>query len=176
MELSEEKQLRQITDEFTKGVELFRQRECQQAVEVFNHIYDDFKDSQYYSVLEIQSRSKLYKSLCEARLNPVQVELLEDEDYLMDGVFNLNSGNLELALERFKRLEEKNYNNPYLNYLLSLLYLKMGDTNNCLQYLNMAVEEDKYYKIVAYNEPDFEPMFDNEKFTSMVEMQDELAF
>lgn len=171
MELSEENQLKSITEEFTKGVALFRERECQKAFEIFNRIIEEYKDSQYYSVLEIQSRSKFYKMLCEARLNPVNTEGWDDEDYLYDGIFHLNTGNPDKALERFKYLEEKKYNNPNLNYLLSLVYLKKGDNETCLMYLKMAIEAEEFFKTIAYNEPDFESMFEKDEFLELVEME-----
>ena len=170
MELSEEKQLKVITEEFTKGVALFRERECQKAFEIFNRIIEEYKDSQYYSVVEIQNRSMFYKMLCDARLNPIKTDDWNDEDYLYDGIFHLNAGNPDKALERFKYLEEKKYINSNLNYLLSLVHLKKGDNQTCLNYLKMAIKEDEFFKVVAYNEPDFEPMFDYDEFTAMVEM------
>jgi tetratricopeptide (TPR) repeat protein len=171
MELSEENQLKGITEEFTKGVSFFRERECQQAFDIFDRLTEEYKDSQYYSVLEIQSRSKFYKMLCDARLNPVKTDDWNDDDYLYDGVFHLNAGNLDKALERFKDLEEKKYNHPNLNYLLSLVHLKQGDNETCLMYLKMAIKEDSFFKVIAYNEPDFEPMFENDEFTKIVEME-----
>jgi tetratricopeptide (TPR) repeat protein len=171
MELSEEKQLKSITEEFTKGVALFRERECQQAFEIFNRIIEEYEDSQYYSVLEIQSRSKFYKVLCHARLNPVKTDDWEDDDYLNDGIFHLNAGNPDKALERFKYLEEKKYSHPNLDYLLSLAHLKKDDNETCLMYLKKAIKSDEFFKVVAYNEPDFEHMFENDEFTEMVEME-----
>ena len=171
MEFSEEKQLKGITEKFIKGVALFRERECEQAYEIFNRIIEEYKDSQYYSVIEIQGRSKFYKMLCETRLNPVKTEDWDDEDYLYDGIFQLNAGNLDEALERFKYLEEKKYNHPNLNYLLSLVHLNKGNNETCLMYLQMAIKADEFFKIIAYNEPDFEPMFENDEFTEMVEME-----
>ena len=128
MELSEEKQLANITEEFTRGIGLFRKRECQQSLDVFNRIVEEYKDSQYYSVLEIQGRSKIYKTLCEARLHPVKLELEEEEDYLFDGIYNLNAKKLDIALERFHFLEEKKYKPAYVSYLKSLVYLKKRES------------------------------------------------
>lgn len=173
MELSEEKQLKHITGEFTKGVELFKAREYQQALEVFGRIAEEYKDSQYYSVLEIQGRSELYRKLCEARLNPVEIQLQDDKDYLFDGIFHLNAGNLDKALERFNYLEEKKYSDPYLEYLLSLVYMGKEDYNTCLKYLKKAIDADESYKVIAYNEPDFEPLFENDRFTAVVEMEND---
>jgi len=171
MELSEEKQLKSITEEFTKGVAFFRKRECQQAFEIFNRTIEEYKDSQYYSVLEIQSRSKFYKMLCQARLYPVKTDDWDDDDYLNDGIFHLNAGDLDKAQERFNYLEEKKFSHPNLGYLLSLVHLKKGDIETCLMYLKKAIKSDEFFKVVAYNEPDFEPMFDNDEFTGMVEME-----
>lgn len=171
MELSEEEQLKSVTEAFTEGVALFRKHECKQALEIFTRIDENYEDSQYYSVLEIQTRSKFYKILCDARLNPVKIENRDDEDYLFDGIFHLNAGILDDALERFKYLEGKQNDDPYLNYLMSLVYLKKGDKDTCLTYLQKAVERDEYYKIIAYNEPDFEPLFENEVFTEMVDLE-----
>jgi tetratricopeptide (TPR) repeat protein len=170
MELSEEKQLKSVTEEFTKGVALFREREYQQAFEIFNRTIDEYEDSQYYSVIEIQGRSKFYTALCHARLNPVKTDDWDDDDYLNDGIFHLNAGNPDKALERFKYLEEKKYSHPNLDYLLSLVHLKKDDKETCLMYLKKAIKSDEFFKVVAYNEPDFEPMFENDEFTGMVEM------
>lgn len=170
MELTEEKQLKNITEKFTKGVALFRERECQQAFEIFNRIIEEYKDSQYYSVVEIQNRSKFYKMLCEAKLNPVKTDDWDDEDYLHDGIFHLNAGNADKALERFKYLEEKKYYHSNLDYLLSLAHLKKGDKETCLMYLKRAIKTDEFFKVIAYNEPDFEHMFEYDAFTAIVEM------
>jgi tetratricopeptide (TPR) repeat protein len=169
MELSEEKQLKHITEEFTKGIDFFRKRDCQQSLDVFSRIVEEYNDSQYYSVLEIQGRSKIYKTLCDARINPVKFELEEDEDYLFDGIFHLNAKNLDIAMERFHYLEEKKYKPAYANYLLSLVYLKKKEIQNCLKYLKKAIEGDDFFRVIAYNEPDFEILFDNDAFLSMVE-------
>jgi hypothetical protein len=34
----------------------------------------------------------------------------------------------------------------------------------------MAIKSDEFFKIIAYNEPDFEPMFEYDEFTAMVEL------
>ncbi len=171
MELNEEKQLARITEEFTKGVAFFKKREYQKALEVFNRSVQEFNDSQYYSIIEVYGRSKLYLKLCEARLNPVKAELHEDEDYLFNGIFHLNAGNLDMALERFNYLEKKKYNDPYLFYLLSLVHMNKGERETCYGYLRKAIDGNEDFKIIAYNEPDFEPLFDTHPFSTLVKME-----
>ena len=169
MKLEEEKKLKLITDEFTKAVQLFNQKDYKKAIEAFDQIVEKYKDSEYYSVLEIQTRSKVYRSISHSQLNPVRIKLSNDEDYLNEGIFNMNAGNIDRALELFHHLEKNKYNDPYLSYLLSIVYLKKEDTEMSLKYLKKCISKDDFFKVIAYNEPDFSPLFENENFLSMIE-------
>lgn len=169
MELSEEKQLKQSEEEYAQGMVLFKERQYREAQVVFNRIIAEYKDSSYYSILEINGRAVLYSKLCEMKLNPVIIPIEDDEDYLFDGIYHLNARNLDKAMERFNYLEEKKYSDPFLVYLISLVHARKGNYNECLKYLKMAIDKDEFYKILAYNEPDYEYMFDNDAFTALVE-------
>lgn len=169
MELREERELKQIRETFTRGIDLFRQRQYKEALAVFAEIVQEYEDSEYYSILEIEGRSKVYRKICEAQLNPVKIELRDDEDYLFDGIYQLNKGNPDQALERFNYLKEKNYEDPYLIYLISLVYLKKEDTETCFNYLKQAIDQDEYYKVIAYNEPDFDLLFENQRYAALIE-------
>lgn len=165
----EEKEMIAITDEFSKGVEAFKKQDCQQAVDIFSKIVDQYKDSEFYSVLEVQARAKAYKTICMSKANPLRVALDEDEDYLFDGIYHLNAGDLDTSLERFQYLEKKKYSDPYLYYLMALLHLKREQTEECLDYLKNAIDANRVYKIFAHNEPDFDPMFENEDFIALID-------
>lgn len=169
MEIREERELKQIRETFTRGIDLFRQRQYKEALAVFAKIVQEYEDSEYYSILEIEGRSNVYMKICEAQLRPLKIELLEDEDYLFDGIYQLNKGNPDKALERFNYLKEKNYKDPYLIYLISLVYLKKEDTEACFNYLKQAIDQDEYYKVIAYNEPDFDPLFENQRYAALLE-------
>lgn len=169
MELKEEKELAKIAEEFTEAMQVFSKKDYEKAHDAFDGIIEHYKDSEYYSVLEIQTRSKVYKNICHAQLNPVKSVLETTEDYLNEAVFNLNAGNLENARELLEQLEKKDTDMAYVNYLYSLVYLKMEDIPKMLEHMKKAVETDKFFKIVAHNEPDFDDMFDNEEFVSIIE-------
>ena len=169
MELNEEKQLAKIIKEFTSVVQIFSKKEYEKAEKAFGSIIEKYKDSDFYSVLEIQMRSKAYKNICYAQLHPVKIELASDEDYLNEGIYNLNAGNFDMALELLNHLEINGYKDSYVSYLLSIIYLKKEDSDNSLEYLKKAVEKDEYYRIIAHNEPDFDSLFEkNEEFAAII--------
>jgi|GEM_PF-661085 len=171
MELSEEKELENIIKEFSAAVQIFSKKDYENAEKAFESISERYKDSEYYSVLEVQMRSKVYKNICQAQLNPIKIELASDEDYLNEGIYNLNTGNVDRAIELLNHLEKNGTKDSYVNYLLSIVYLKKEDIDSSLEYLKKAVEKDKYYKIVAHNEPDFDSLVDNEAFAAIIDME-----
>jgi len=171
MEVREERELKELRETFARGVELFKQRQYKEALSVFAGIVQEYESSEFYSILEIEGRSKVYRKICDAKLNPVKLELNDDKDYLGDGIYQLNIGNLDKALERFNYLKEKNYRDPsYLNYLISLGYLKKGNAEACLNHLEQAIDQDEFYKIIAYNEPDFDSLFENQRYSTLTEI------
>jgi len=166
---AEEKELKKISTDFSKAILAFHKKDYQNALDLLNNIIDTFKDSEYDSVLEIQGQSKIYKNICHSHLHPVKVVLKSDEDYLNEGLYNLNAGDLDQALKYFQDLEEKKGNtDPYLFYLLALVYVKKENHEIALKYLKKCISKDDFYKIIAHNEPDFEPIADNGEFLSLV--------
>jgi len=168
MERSEEKQLEDIIQEFSRGVQAFKKRDCQSAVEIFDGIIDQYKDSEYYGVMEVKTRAVVYKNISQSILNPITPDLNNDIDNLNDGLYHLNAGNLDKAQERFNYLAEKKFQDPFLDYLMALMYAKKDDQANCLEHLRVAIEKDEVYKIIAHNDRDFDKMFENEDFVHLI--------
>ena len=168
MSLSEEKELKSISKEYSQAIEVFRKKDYKKAFELFDKIIEKYKDSESYSVQEYIGKSKVYYSVCDSKLNPVKIELTSDEDYLNEGIFNLNKGDFDKAIEYLEKVKNKKDKKAFVNYLLSIIYNKKEDLEKSLDLLKKAIEEDDFYKILAYNEPDFENLKENEDFLALV--------
>ena len=169
MKLKEEKELQAITAEYEKALQLFHKKSYNKAGEAFKKIIESYKDSEFYSVLEIQTRAKVYLSMAEAQTHPVTVKLESAEDHVWEGVYQLNAGKFDKALELFSEAEKNNYRDAFLYFLMATAYLKKEDTAAVLRYLGKCLKKDEHYKIIVYNEPDFEPMLQNQDFLKLVE-------
>ena len=95
--------------------------------------------------------------------------LKKEEDYLWEGAFQLNAGHYDRALNLFQHLEEKNTKDAHLFYLMAIAFFKKDDTESALKYLGKCVKADGLYKVIIYNEPDFEPLLQKEDFLAIVE-------
>ena len=169
MDLNEEKELKKASDELTEAVKVFRTKDYEKAGNAFESIAEQYKNSEYYSVLEIQARARVYKNICYTQLHPLKVKCTSEEDFLSEGIFNLNLKNFDKAQELFEAIGKKKYKESYVNYLLSIVYLKKKDIPASLEHLKKAVKKDESYRIIAHNEPDFDELFDNEEFISIVQ-------
>jgi hypothetical protein len=169
MKLNEEKELNKITTQFSEAIKQFSKKDFKKAKELFADINSTYGESEFYSVLEIFARSKIYHSIAEAQLNPIKLELKSDEDYLNEGLFQLNAGDLERALELFNHLKSKKYGDPFVDYLMALAFLKSDDIDASLKHLKICFDQDESYKILAQNESDFDPLYETEEFQSLIE-------
>ena len=169
MKLKEEKEMQAITEEYEKALQSFHKKSYSKAGEAFKKIIETYKDSEFYSVLEIQTRAKVYQSMAKAQTHPVTVKLESPQDYVWEGVFQLNAGQVDKALELFTHAEKNNYRDAYLYFLMAVAYLKKEDEAGSLRYVEKCLKKDEQYKIIVYNEPDFEPLLQNQDFLKLVE-------
>ena len=169
MKLKEEKELQTITGEYEKALHLFHKKSYHKADAAFKQIIETYKDSEFYSVLEIQTRVKVHHAITQSLLHPSTIKLETMQDYVWEGVYQLNAGNADKALELFSHAEKENHKEAYLYYLMAATYLKKEDTVNSLHYVEKCVKKDACYKVIVYNEPDFEPLLQNQDFLNLVE-------
>jgi tetratricopeptide (TPR) repeat protein len=169
MKLKEEKELQAISEEYEKALQSFHKKNYNKAGEAFKKIIETYKDSEFYSVLEIQTRAKVYMSIAQSQMHPVTLKLESAQDHVWEGVYQLNAGNLDKALEHFVHAEKNNYRDAYLYYLMAAAYLRKEDTANALRYIEKCLKKDEHYKVIVYNEPDFESLQQNQDFLNLVE-------
>ncbi len=169
MELKEEKQLKEVSAAFAGAVSAFRLKKNAEALKAFSEIVEKYADSEYYGVLEVQARAKVYQAIIDARLNPRQLPLESDEDYLQQGIYLLNSGDYAGGRDVFLGLQKKGQADPYLDYLLALCSRGLADRAALLASLGRACAADGFYKVLAFNEPDFFELREDQEFLALVE-------
>lgn len=167
---AEDKELKSITTDFDKAIQAFQRKEYQKAFDLLTRIIDNHRDSEYESVLEIQAQANAYRNVADSMLNPPKTVLKTGEDYINEATYQLNSGNLDRAAKLVDDLlEKKKSKDPYLYYLKALISIKQENQASALKHLKKCVSKDDSYKIIAFNEPDFDSLLENEEFLALVE-------
>jgi tetratricopeptide (TPR) repeat protein len=159
-----------IRKKYEQAIKAFTRKKFTESAEALNEIIDEHKNDKYDLAHQIISEAKIKLAIIESKLNPLKIELEGPEDMLSEGLFCLNSGNYETALDLFGKLLQQDFQKPYTLYLMSIASYKNENTDSTLKYLKDAIELDDYYKILAYNESDFGPLTENEEFIKLVEI------
>lgn len=169
MKLKEEKELQAISGEYEKALQLFHKRNYAKAGEAFKLISETYKGSEFYSVLEIQTRAKSYLNIAQAQLHPLKLKLESAQDQVCEGAYQLNIGNIDQALAHLTNAEKNNCRDAHLYFLMAAAYLRKEDTANALRYVEKCLKKDATYRVVLYNDPDLEPLQQNPDFLKLVE-------
>ncbi len=169
MKLKEDSQLNEISKTFSEAIKKFTKREYKEAVIDFGNIIGKYKNSEFYSVLEIQARAKSYKNICESKTSGKKNEPETEDSILNELLFYIHTDEYAEAEKTIKKLETKKINSAYSIYLRSLLAFRMEDVEATFELLKKAISKDEKYKIIANNEPELQDLQENEEFLAIIE-------
>ncbi|MCP2519963.1 tetratricopeptide repeat protein [Candidatus Aminicenantes bacterium AC-335-K20] len=148
---------------YSKAMSYFHKKEYLKAIELFKEIINKYSNEK-----EVVDRANLYLSICKNRIEGEKIELKTFDDYFYYGIYHLNLGNYEKAMELLKEAQKKDPKEGKVYYALADVSAQMGDNKLALDFLKKAIELDSFFKILAQNEVDFEPLKENKEFQELV--------
>lgn len=150
---------------YNQGIKDFRKGEYDKALASFREILEKYPEE-----YELVDRARVYITICERGTKKEAISPRNLEDYLFYAQMRINQSDysgalklLEKALE-FKREEARVY------YLMATTYVQAGQTEEGLEALKKALQKDKSLAVLAQNEPDFEPIWEDKRFKVLVKL------
>lgn len=121
---------------------------------------------------ELTDRARLYLKICQERIGKSRerMSLKTEDDYFYYSAYKMNQGDYEAAAKLLEKARDLAPKDGRAHYLSADLACVMGQTEDCLEYLKKAVHIDKLYAILAQNESDFEPLWEDKKFKVIVKL------
>lgn len=150
---------------FQKAVQAFREKDFAQAAKLFQDFIQRYDEEK-----EFVDRAKIYLTICENRLHPPQISLENFEDYYHYSVYLINRGDYEEALVYLKKANQQKPKEAKIYYLMANAYCLQGNYDECLKNLKKAIQLDGFFRVLAQNEKDFEPLWEDKKFKLIVRM------
>lgn len=118
---------------------------------------------------ELLDRAKLYLDIIQASGEQESISLKSFDDYYQYGIFRLNQGRYEEAIDLFKKANKKKAKQAKVYYAIANAYCLMDEKDKCTANLRKAMELDEFYGILAQNETDFDVYREDEEFNSIFE-------
>lgn len=137
----------------------FHKGDLEKAAESLTAFIETYPDDR-----ELIDRARMYLEICKKKPKKEPVHLKSFEDYHQYAVYKINSGDNEGALKLLEKALEFKTEEGRIYYLMADACVRMGKIDDCLEYLKKAFQKDKFFVILAQNEIDFEPLWEDRKF------------
>jgi tetratricopeptide (TPR) repeat protein len=161
--VSEQKQKK---DEYQKALAAFGQAmkdfhkgEMEKAAAGLKSFIEKFAEEH-----ELVDRARIYVAIATNRLKRESVQIKTFEDHFHYAVYKINSGDLDGALKLLEKALEFKTDEAKVHYLISDVRCRLGQADDCLDSLKKAIQKDKLFAVLAQNEADFTPLWEDKRF------------
>jgi tetratricopeptide (TPR) repeat protein len=160
--------------------------EYQKALSIYGDALREFRKEKYEkaeellrafiekcpSEKELVDRARMYIAICEERLKGTRetISLKTFDDYFHYSVYRMNSGDYEEAQKLIEKAIKLNPQDAKIYYLQAILACRREQTEEALDHLKKAIQMDKFFRILAQNEADFQPLWEDKKFKLITRM------
>jgi tetratricopeptide (TPR) repeat protein len=150
---------------YGEAVKAYRKGNYEKAVESFDALIE-----KHASEKELVDRAKAYIKICQNIMNKEALPSKTFNDLYESGVFLMNLAKYEEALKLFNKAIEKNPDHAKILYFMAAIHQLMGNSEQSLEFLKKSIQKDKYFKILAQNDSDFEDLREDKKFKLLTKL------
>lgn len=119
--------------------------------------------------LEVIARVKSLLKVCEKNMRVEKKQPQTAEEVFHQGVLCHNAGKFDEALDCFSRaLKLTKKEKDHIHYAQAATEASMGNHENALTHLREAIQIRQENRFFANNDPDFEPLHENEQFAELL--------
>jgi len=149
--------------EFERGVGLLQKQSYSEAIERFQAIVGSFPQEK-----ELTDRAQVYLRICQNVLERKEPQPRKPEDFFYFGVIKANEANYDEAVKFLEKALQANPKDEKVHYVMASTLAAKGDRREALEHLREAIELNATNRIYARNDPDFEPLRDDDNFQNLI--------
>jgi tetratricopeptide (TPR) repeat protein len=153
----------QAVSDYDQALGLLRRKDYAPAAEAFERIIKAYPDEK-----EIADRCRIYLQVCERERAEKEVPLRKAEDFYYQGIVESNRQEYEEALKHLDKALQMSPNDDRFLYATAATRSLMGEREEALTILKEAIQANPENRIHAQNDPDFEPLSDDDAFIDLV--------
>ena len=149
--------------EFERGVNHLHKQNYAEGLERFEAILKEFPQER-----ELVDRARVYARICTQMTGPKTHQPRKPEEYFYFGVMRANEADYDEAMKYLDRALQASPRDEKVHYVMASTLAMKGDRDAAIKHLREAIQIDKSNRIFARNDPDFEPIRDDEAFQNLI--------
>jgi predicted Zn-dependent protease len=152
---------------YSEALKEFRKGRFEKAADLLRSLLE-----KHAAEREFADRARTYLAICEEKLRePRELPTPKTfSDFCHHAIYRMNRGEFEDAQKMLDKAAKLDPDAAIVPYLNAALLTAMGKLDEGLEFLKKAILADKAYKIMAQNEHDFEPLWEDKRFKLLTRM------
>ena len=149
---------------YERGLDALQRHEYQNAANTFEAVLRQYPDEK-----ELHERVRLYLNICRRQAEQRQVSPQSVDERLYAATLAINGGQYDQAIAHLRLVRDEDPDNDHALYMLAVAHAQRDEHAEAIAHLERAIALNPENRALARNDPDLEPLHDDETFRAALE-------
>jgi tetratricopeptide (TPR) repeat protein len=149
---------------YERGVEALQRHSYAQAANLLESVL-----RQYPEEKELHERVRLYLNICHRQASQRETAPQTIDERLYAATLAINGGQYDQAIAHLRLVRDEDPDNDHAIYMLAVAHAQRDEHAEAVAHLERAIALNPENRALARNDPDLEPLRDDEAFRAALE-------
>ena len=149
---------------YEQGLEALQRHDYPRATSLLESVL-----RQYPEERELHERVRLYLNICQRHATQRQAAPQTIDERLYAATLSINGGHYDQAISHLRLVRDEDPDNDHAIYMLAVAHAQRDEHAEAVAHLERAIALNPENRALARNDPDLEPLRDDEAFRAALE-------
>jgi tetratricopeptide (TPR) repeat protein len=149
---------------YERAVEAIQRHDYNHGLELLQSVLQRYPEEK-----ELHERVRLYMNICQRHATPPEAVPQTVEERLYASTLAINGGRYDEAIAHLRLVRDEDPDNDHAIYMLAVAHAQRGEHAEAIAHLERAIALNPENRSLARQDPDLEPIRDDEAFRSAME-------
>jgi tetratricopeptide (TPR) repeat protein len=149
---------------YERGVEALQRHEYNDATNILESVLRLYPEEK-----ELHERVRLYLNVCQRHATPREEAPQTIDERLFAATLAINGGQYDQAIAHLRLVRDEDPDNDHALYMLAVAHAQRDEHAEAVAHLERAIALNSENRALARNDPDLEPIRDDEAFRAALE-------
>jgi outer membrane protein assembly factor BamD (BamD/ComL family) len=149
---------------YERGLEALQRHAYPQAAHLLESVL-----AQYPEERELHERVRLYLNICQRQATQREAAPQTIDERLYAATLSINGGQYDQAIAHLRLVRDEDPDNDHAIYMLAVAHAQRDEHAEAVAHLERAIALNPENRALARNDPDLEPLRDDDAFRAALE-------
>src|SRR4051812_18771134 len=149
---------------YERGLEALQRHDYETAGGLFESVLRLYPEEK-----ELHERVRLYLNICQRQAKPREASPQTVDERLYAATLAINGGQYDQAIAHLRLVRDEDPDNDHALYMLAVAHAQRDEPAEAVAHLERAIALNPENRALARNDPDLEPLHDDDTFRAALE-------